>query len=145
MVRILNELEIATTLDERSDTLHCTVPTHRGDINHMADIAEEVLRIYGYDKIPATLMDGALMRGGLTREQQLGDKVRDVLVGLNLYEAMSYSFISPDWIEKLGVPQGHAARHLLRISNPVSYTHLDVYKRQGLHGRRGRACRPSRV
>lgn len=119
MVRILNELEIATTLDERSDTLHCTVPTHRGDIDHMADIAEEVLRIYGYDKIPATLMDGALMRGGLTREQQLGDKVRDVLVGLNLYEAMSYSFISPDWIEKLGVPQGHAARHLLRISNPL--------------------------
>lgn len=119
MVRILNELEIATTLDERSDTLHCTVPTHRGDIDHMADIAEEVLRIYGYDKIPATLMDGALMRGGLTREQQLGNKMRDVLVGLNLYEAMSYSFISPDWIEKLGVPQDHAARHLLRISNPL--------------------------
>lgn len=73
MVEILNRLDFAVE-DGR-----IYVPTFRGDIEGMADVAEEVARIYGYDRIPSTMMMGEVVVGGKNRKQKLEDAVRDAL------------------------------------------------------------------
>ena len=64
MADLLSRLYIPTVVE--GDTLHCQIPHFRPDLMHSADIAEEVQRIYGYEKIPSTPLPGSLERGGLT-------------------------------------------------------------------------------
>ena len=75
--------------------LSCTVPEWRMDFETDADISEEVLRLYGYDKIPSTLMTGVTMAGHRSERQVLLDRVKTSLVGMGFYEALNFSFVSP--------------------------------------------------
>ncbi len=68
-----------------------TVPPRRWDISIEADIIEEVARIYGYNNLPSTLPSGETVAGALTREQRLTRKVRSLLEGNGLSEAISYA------------------------------------------------------
>ena len=119
MEDILNDLYIETELDSDGDTLICTIPAYRMDIDREADLAEEVLRMYGYDHIPSTLMQGVTVMGRRSERQILLDKVKRVLVDMNMYEMYSYSFISPKWIANLGLAENDVRMNAVKIRNPL--------------------------
>lgn len=95
------------------------VPTFRADIEGMADIAEEVARIYGYDRIPTTMMKGEMVAGGKTPRQKLEDTVRENLAASGLYEIITYSFIDPKENAMAGIPEGDERYNFVRITNPL--------------------------
>lgn len=94
------------------------VPTYRGDVEHKADVAEEVARMYGYDKIPCTRISGGA-QGKYTPEQNFTAKVADTMQALGLSEIMTYSFISPKYYDKIRMPADHPLRRSLVIRNPL--------------------------
>lgn len=95
------------------------VPTFRNDVEGRADIAEEVARIYGYDNIPTTMMQGRVVAGGKNGKQKLEAAVRDSLTASGLYEAMTYSFIDPKENDMVHIPKDDARRNMVTISNPL--------------------------
>ena len=101
------------------DTLTCTVPAYRQDIEGEADLSEEVLRMYGYDHIPSTLMTGVTMPGFRNEKQSFGMGIKKALVGMGFFEAQSFSFISPTWLTKLGLKEGDSRLSCVRIRNPL--------------------------
>ena len=101
MEDILCRLYIETTCC--GDTLTALPPPWRGDIETEADLAEEVLRLNGYEHIPSTLMHGVTMAGFRGQRQVLSDRIKDCMVGMGWFEIMNFSFISPRWLEKLGL------------------------------------------
>ena len=92
-----------------------TVPTFRGDIEGEADIAEEIARIYGYNKIPSTLLKGEATLGGKNEKQKAEDLIRNTLTSMGLYEVITYSFVSPKMYDKLTIPQDDC----IVITNPL--------------------------
>ena len=94
------------------------VPTYRGDVQHKADVAEEVARMYGYDRIPCTQISGGA-QGKYTDEQKFVNRLSDTMLALGLSEIMTYSFISPKYYDKIRMPADHPLRRSLVISNPL--------------------------
>ena len=95
------------------------VPSWRSDVEHYSDIAEEVARFYGYNKIPNTLMRGATVRGGYTPEQQ-AERTAGLLCRTAGYdEIITYSFISPAYYDKIDLPADSPLRTSMRILNPL--------------------------
>lgn len=117
MEDILNRLYIDTKLC--GDTLTCEIPAFRQDMETEADIAEEVLRMYGYDHIPSTLMNGVTMAGKRSVNMAFNDRVKNALVGMGMFEILNYSFISPRWIENLGLSADDARRNTVVLRNPL--------------------------
>nr|PZN09216.1 MAG: phenylalanine--tRNA ligase subunit beta [Caldicoprobacter oshimai] len=117
MADILNRLEFKVEI--KGEYMRIEVPSFRQDIEGVADIAEEVARIYGYNNIPMTLMEGTVSRGRKTRRQKLMDRVKDVLVGTGLYEVVTYSFTSPRVYESLGITDPQLIPKTVRILNPL--------------------------
>lgn len=117
MKEYLNRLELSTVVS--GDTLIITVPTFRGDINIKEDVAEEIARIYGYDKIPVTVMTSASVRGGKSKKQKLEDKVINTLLACGLNESISYSFVSPKVFDKILLPKDSKLRNAVAIKNPL--------------------------
>lgn len=76
--------------------LTVSVPTRRGDITRDVDLIEEVARIYGYDNIPTTAIEGVTTAGGYTKPQALRRALRQLLVHGGWQETMGYSFIRED-------------------------------------------------
>ncbi len=96
-----------------------TAPTFRPDILCFNDIAEEVVRIYGYDKIPSTLMKGEATVGVKTYEKTIEERVKNTLVGAGLYEILVFSFTNPNIFDKLNRPKDDALRNAVVITNPL--------------------------
>ena len=117
MEDILNRLYIDTTV--AGDALHCVVPAFRQDMEGEADVSEEVLRMYGYDHIPSTLMNATTMPGYQDEKTVFNNRVKDALVGMGLYEILNYSFISPRWLDKLGLAEGDPRRNVVKLRNPL--------------------------
>ena len=105
--RILKSLYFGVERD--GDALTVTVPDFRMDVDGEADLSEEVLRIYGYDKIPGTLLRGETTPGGRNDRMRLKDDLAEQLQGMGFYEIMNFSFVSPKDIEKLNLPAGRCA------------------------------------
>ncbi len=102
------------------DNMTLTVPTYRDDVRCMNDLAEEVLRIYGYDKITSTLSSKATPTNGARTERQNFDmKLHDLLCGMGLDEIETFSFISPSWYSKIRLADNDARRTSVVISNPL--------------------------
>ena len=96
-----------------------TVPSFRaGDTRHKADIAEEIARFYGYDVIPNTAVQGA-SQGALTLRQQFEKKLSRLLMANGCYEVQTYSFISPKYYDKIGLPEDSGLRRSVIITNPL--------------------------
>lgn len=91
---ILEALGFGYTVENGSYDI--TIPPRRWDITIEADIIEEVARIYGYDNLPSTLPSGETVAGSLTKEQSLTRKVRSVLEGSGLSEAISYALTTEE-------------------------------------------------
>ena len=117
MARLLNRLQIETSC--QGDALTSQVPAWRGDIEMEADLAEEILRLYGYEHIPSTLMNGVTMAGMRSENQLLSDRVKRGLVAMGWFEAMNFSFISPKWLEKLGLDAQDRRLNPVRLRNPL--------------------------
>ncbi len=103
--------------NEADQTL--TIPTFRQDLHCMADLAEEIARIYGYDQIPSTLPTTNAGIGGISYEEGINRIARSVAEDNGFSQAMCYSFESPKVYDKLLIPEGHAFRQAIRISNPL--------------------------
>ncbi len=93
-------------------------PYFRNDIEHKADISEEIARFYGYDKIPNRALTGEA-KAKLTDEQVLERLVNSTLVSCGLTEISTYSFVSPKTLDKILVPADSDLRKLVVISNPL--------------------------
>ena len=100
----------------KDDMIH--VPSWRGDLVGKADVAEEIARFYGYDKIPAVLLRG-LADARLTEEQKLQRLAGETLRALGCSEIVTYSFISPKAYDKICLPADHWLRESIVIQNPL--------------------------
>ena len=96
-----------------------TVPSWRGDVQRMADLAEEVARFYGYNNIPVTLMRGQTTQGGYSPEQQLENRLGVLCRSCGYDEIITYSFISPTQYDRVRWPENYSARKSFRILNPL--------------------------
>ena len=115
--RILKELHFGVVRE--GDKLTVTVPDYRQDVDGEADLSEEALRVYGYDKIPSTLLRGETTPGGRSDRMRLKDDVSRVLTGMGFYEIIKFSFVSPKQVEKLGLDADDKRLNLLPIRNPL--------------------------
>ncbi len=116
MADILRKLEFTVSDDMTS----VTVPSFRDDVRCMNDIAEEILRIYGYDRITSTLSNAATPTVGVRTERQSFDiSIHDTLVGMGMNEIETFSFISPSWYDKIRLAADDPRRKCVVISNPL--------------------------
>ncbi len=93
-------------------------PSFRVDIEYQADIAEEVARIYGYNKIPSSLFRG-IAEAQLTPHQKFSKNIESLMVSLGCYQIMTYSFISPKYFDKINLPSESSLRKTVTITNPL--------------------------
>ena len=110
--------QILTRLECKIDGDVVIPPSFRSDLEHKADIAEEIARFYGYDKIPTTAIRGTA-DGQYTTEQKFQHSVNSILQAQGLYEVSTYSFISPKYYDKIRLPQDSLYRNSVVISNPL--------------------------
>ena len=115
MLGYLGRVELA--YDEKTDEI--VAPTFRQDIHCNADVAEEVARFYGYDKIPMTLPTGEATTGKLPFKLRIQEVARDIAEYCGFSEGMSYSFESPKVFDKLCIPEDSDLRKVITISNPL--------------------------
>ena len=115
------------------ETGEIVAPTWRQDIHCMADLAEEVARFYGYDKIGTTLPTGEATTGKLSYKLRVVQFARNVAVFCGFSEGMTYSFESPKVFDKLNIPAEDAARQTVVISNPLGED-FSVMRTLPLHG-----------
>ena len=95
------------------------VPTWRQDLECDADIAEEVARFYGYDKIPTSLPSGEATTGKLSFKLRVEKLARDIAEFCGFSQAMTYSFESPKVFDKLLLPADSPLRETVVITNPL--------------------------
>ena len=113
MVKVLEKLDF--TMD---GNIICA-PSFRSDIEHYADIAEEVGRFYGYDKIEPTIFSGTTTRGGFSAKQKFEREISAVCRGMGYFEVMTYSFGSKTAWDKIHLPESSSLRNAFVIQNPL--------------------------
>ena len=109
------------------------VPSFRQDLLSFADIAEEVARFYGYDKIPLTLPSGEATAGKLSYKLRIEQKARDIAEYCGFSQGMTYSFESPKVFDKLLIPAEDKLRQAITISNPLGEDY-SVMRTSSLNG-----------
>lgn len=118
MVDILTTLSFDVTCGNGSMVIG--VPSWRGDVTVMPDIAEEVARIYGYDNIKVTTPWAALNSGVLSDRKQMTKTIAHTLANNGLSEMITFSFMHKDSLAKLMIPEGDARYKAVQILNPIS-------------------------
>ena len=119
IVAILDRLNFKPVID--GDTLTVEVPGYRDDVDNYPDLAEEIIRMYGYENIVPTFLDCAKVTGGgLTDEQKKELHLKNVLRVQGYSEAYNYSFYSPKDFDLMKLPEDAAERNAVRILNPIS-------------------------
>ena len=112
MVDILEKLEIKVENDV------IISPYFRMDLTCLADIAEEIARFYGYDKLDSTLIKADTTLGVRNKEQKITKKIRDVLVNSGLSEIYTYGFISEKDLEKSNIAED-IKKYAITLQNPL--------------------------
>lgn len=95
------------------------VPPFRADMERTADVAEEIARLYGFDKIPSTLYRGAAADGGYSPAQKFRASLKYAAVANGFYEIATYSFISPSAYDRIGLPADDERRNSIKLINPL--------------------------
>ena len=96
-----------------------TVPSFRADLTCMNDIAEEIIRIYGYNNIKSTCIYAETTQGGRTPKQQFEVDTEHLLYGMGFDQIQTFSFISPKYYDKIRMDSDSALRKSIVISNPL--------------------------
>lgn len=117
MASLLKRAFIPTELSV--GVLTCDIPSFRGDISIGEDIAEEVARMYGYDRIPVIQMMGIVQRGMISAHERCIDKARARLTALGCFECVTYSFCSSAEPDRLGLSKDDPRRNIVKIANPL--------------------------
>jgi phenylalanyl-tRNA synthetase beta chain len=118
-VEILNALDFAT--EESDDGLEVTVPAlRRDDVTREVDLIEEVARVDGLERLPATLPARRGAAGKLTHAQRVRRAAEDALVGRGLYEIVGWSFTEPELLDRLRLGPEHELGQVLALENPLS-------------------------
>lgn len=119
ILRILTNLQFAPAID--GDELTLQVPAYREDVDSYPDVAEEVIRMYGYDHVePAFMPDAYVTMGGMNEGQKRELKLKRALCGTGAYECIHYSFFSPSDLDLLRLPEDAPERRAIRILNPIN-------------------------
>jgi phenylalanyl-tRNA synthetase beta chain len=126
-VPVERQAEILSRLDFSSepapDGLDVTVPAlRRDDVTREVDLIEEVARIDGLERLPATLPARRGAVGTLTHDQRLRRAAEDAMVGRGLQEVVGWSFADPELLERLRLPAEHELRRVVTLENPLSET-----------------------
>ena len=98
---------------------NAVIPTWRTDVEGIADLAEEIARLYGYNKIPSSLFKGALTEGGASKELSMRRQLGSICRGLGYSEIMTYSFVSPKFYDDILLPENSPLRSSVTILNPL--------------------------
>ena len=115
MLSYFAKLELS--YDEKTNEI--MVPSFRQDLECDADLAEEVARFFGYDKIPTTLPSGEATTGKISFKMRIEDVARDIAEFCGFSQGMTYSFESPKVFDKLLLPADSPLRKTVVISNPL--------------------------
>ncbi len=119
ILRILESLQFAPAID--GDELTLQIPAYREDMESYPDVAEEVIRMYGYEHVKATFMPTAeVTLGGLNLQQKTELKLKNALCAAGAYEAMHYSFFSPADLDLLRLPEDAKERIAIKLINPIN-------------------------
>ncbi len=112
-------IQILESLEFKVDNGKVTAPSFRVDIECMNDIAEEIARIFGYNNIPSTMLQGDTLQGGFTKEQSFENKIKTLLSDKGFYEIYTYSFTSPKLFELLRIEEDSPLRRVVTVTNPL--------------------------
>ncbi len=115
MIEYLHRVELEVDRERRL----VIAPSWRQDMLREADVAEEVARFYGYDKIPMTLPSGEATAGKLSYPRSVERLVREAAEIAGFSEAMTYSFESPKVFDRLLLPADSPLREAIKIANPL--------------------------
>ncbi len=119
ILRIMTNLSFEPKIE--GDNLMVCVPAFREDIETYQDIAEEVIRMYGYEHVvPAFMPSAQVTIGGLNLQQKSELKLKKALCSVGAYECIHYSFFSPTDLDLLRLPKEAQERKAIRIMNPIS-------------------------
>lgn len=119
VLHVMRNLNFAPSLN--GDELTIQVPAYREDMDSYPDVAEEVIRMYGYDHVIPTFMPDALVTmGGMNAKQKRELKLKKDLCGTGAYECIHYSFFSPSDLDLLRLPEDAPERNAIRILNPIN-------------------------
>lgn len=111
--------DVLTRLECKVENGKITVPSFRADLTCMNDIAEEVIRIYGYNNIKSTCIKAETTQGGRTPKQKFEVSVEELMYGLGFDQIQTFSFISPRAYDKIRLPSDSPLRRSVVISNPL--------------------------
>ena len=100
VVKILEDLEFSV-LQQHDDRYEIQVPLYRSDVEGEADVIEELVRIFGFNHIPASTPHGPLKIGGVPEEKKLASSVRNTLVEIGFSEVYTFSFLGEELIKKM--------------------------------------------
>lgn len=113
--------EILSKLDIKIENGYAISPYYRMDLEQEADLAEEVLRIYGYDKLGSTLINAETTLGRKNKKQKLEDKLKSLLVNKGYSEIYTYGFLNEKELEKSAITKDEELmKQLIKIKNPLS-------------------------
>lgn len=115
MIKTLKRLEF----DVDENTMQIVAPSFRPDIECEADVAEEIARFYGYDKIGSSLLSGEATVGKKSPLQKVRDTINSALISQGLYEICTYTFTSPSYFSKLKLDEDSPLRNTVKITNPL--------------------------
>ena len=119
ILRILKSLDFNPKAD--GDLLTLMIPAYREDMESYPDVAEEVIRMYGYDHVKSTFMPTAkATMGGFNLQQRSTLKLKRALCGLGAYEGIHYSFFSPSDLDLLRLSDDAKERQAIKLINPIN-------------------------
>ena len=118
MVEILESLCFGVTAE--GEGYRVSVPSWRNDVTFMEDLSEEIARIYGFDNIHAGKPQGCMVQGRQSERQEFIDMSRLCLSYMGMSEELSFSFTSPDMLDKMNLPADHELRKAIPIMNPLT-------------------------
>lgn len=119
IVRILTNLGFSPVL--QGDDLTMMIPAYREDMATYQDVAEEVIRMYGYEHIvPSFIPTAEVTMGGYNLRQKRELKIKRALCAAGCFEGMHYSFFSPSDLDLIRLPQDAPERHAIKLINPIN-------------------------
>lgn len=119
ILRILKNLNFDPKIEGDELTLH--IPAYREDMESYPDVAEEVIRMYGYDHVVPTFMPTAKVTlGGMNEKQKTELKIKKALCAAGAFEGIHYSFFSPSDLDLLRLPEDAPERHAIQLINPIN-------------------------
>ncbi len=111
--------DVLTKLECKIEGDKVIVPSFRADLTCMNDLAEEIIRIYGYNEIPTGTMHAEATRGGRTEKQAFELSLEQAMYGMGFSQIHTFSFISPKFYDKIRLPEDSALRKSVVIRNPL--------------------------